>query len=476
MQQDNNVGFISEEFEKNVKAFALSDERRPFYKFSESYFREDIKEKKGYVYYSQAVLVFAYSFEKQAYAPKSVLECRVRFLKDHTAFEYPFYDVLGVLNPSDFQCYIFPYIECAERMRNCFSFLANAVKRYLPDILAVAEDEKKLELLKAERTENLKAMFGRFYAWMDESDSETSDFFNENYYSLYRLSFSDRRYNHFLTGNYKKAKKEYLKVKRLLGYEKRLFAFMQSLSPGEKYEAAPPELNTLDEGLKEVKGKLGLSVLLFSLFCITPFLTAVFTFLYLLMVRLVYIDALYVTNFGPIAALEMMLPAILVSILLSYFLRRKISRLLFPKKHEKNCQYDSILNRAHEERLMRKLTYVLATGCLIFLFLTINKNLVFYEDGFKDNLKFFSLKSEYIGYDSVDSIWEISEKKNSLGMQMDNRYYIILLKNGRKLNYAYDVSDSQFEKKIVPLLAEKGVKICYAVTEDEIKLTRSFHS
>lgn len=125
---------------------------------------------------------------------------------------------------------------------------------------------------------------------------------------------------------------------------------------------------------------------------------------------------------------------------------------------------------------MRKLTYVLATGCLIFLFLTINKNLVFYEDGFKDNLKFFSLKSEYIGYDSVDSIWEISEKKNSLGMQMDNRYYIILLKNGRKLNYAYDVSDSQFEKKIVPLLAEKGVKICYAVTEDEVKLTRSFHS
>lgn len=466
--QENSLGLISEEYEKSVKAFALSDERQPYYKFSSSNFKEDIKEKKGYVYYDQVALVFVYCFEKQIYAPKSILECRVRFLEDHTAFEYPFYDVLSIINPNDFKCYLFPYIECAERMRECFSYLSDAVKRYLPDIFAIAEDEKKLDLLKTEHLENLRAKFGRFYDTAVENDGE---FFEENYYLLYHLAFATDAYNCFLKGEYEKAKKKYLRSKNLFAYEKRLLAFLQSLPPGEKYEAVPPELNTLNDGLKEANKGSGSGIMLFSVFCFSPVLAAVFTSVYLLIVKLVYQNALYVTNLDMSSAFEMMLPAIFASMLLSFYLRERIVRLIYRKSYQKRIQYDSILNRKHEERVMRRLTYVVVTGCLIFLFLSVNNNLVFYEDGFRNNLKFFSLESEYIKYDSIDSVWEISGRENSFGMWIDSRYYIILLKNGRKLDFSYDVPEYQFEERIVPLLAEKGVKTCNAVTEDEVKLT-----
>lgn len=469
MLEANSIGLISEEFEKNVKEFALSDEERPSCKFTSSYSKEDIREKKGYVDYGKFVIVFTYSFESPITAPKSILECRISFNKNN-AVEYPLYDLLEIINPNDFKCYIFSYIESAERMRSCFSVLAGALRSYKQHIASIAEDEEKLKLLEEQRASNLKTLYGRFYNMASDADSEMLNFFDENYCSMYHMLFSSGRYNDFLKGNYQKAKKKYLRAKKLIRYEQRLLAFLTQLPPGEKYEAVTPELNTLNEGLKEASGNRGISIMLFSIFCFTPILLAGFAFLYLLVVKLAYKDAVYVTSLDLNSAMNMLLPAMLVSILLSYFWRRGISKRIFPKSHKKRAQYDNILNRNHENRLMRRFTYIALTGCMLFLFLSANSNLAFYENGFRNNLTFFSLDSEYIRYDRIDSVWQVSGRYNSLGMRIEQPYYIILLKNGTKLDFSSDVYDYQFSEKIIPILTEKGIKSCTASSEKEIKL------
>lgn len=470
MLEENSIGLISEQFEKNVKEFALSDENRPSYKFTSSHFKEDIKEKKGYIYYDKFIIVFAYSFESPMTSPKSILDCRVSFTKNDTV-EYPFYDLLGIINPDDFKCYMFAYIESADRMRSCFSFLAEALRRYMPDIRLIAEDEEKLAFLDAQRTENLKTLYGKFYNMMFDGEDELNDFFNDNYCSMYHMIFSSGRYNDFLKGNYRKAKKKYLKAKKLIGYEQRLLDFLTRLPAGAKYDAAAPGLNTLDEVLKEATGNRGLGILLFSIFCFTPFLLVLFASFYLLVVKLIYRNAVFVTNLDLNSAMNMFLPAMLASILLSYYWREWISKRIYPKSHMKRLLYDKILNRRHEECVMRRFTYIVVTGCMLFLFLSANSILAFYDNGLSNNLTFFSLNGEYIRYDRIDSVWEISGRENSIGMRIENLYYIILLKNGDKLDFSSDVYDYQFTEKIIPLLTEKGIISRTAASEDEVRLS-----
>jgi hypothetical protein len=56
-------------------------------------------------------------------------------------------------------------------------------------------------------------------------------------------------------------------------------------------------------------------------------------------------------------------------------------------------------------------------------------------------------------------------------MRIENLYYIILLKNGDKLDFSSDVYDYQFTEKIIPLLTEKGIISRTAASEDEVRLS-----
>lgn len=478
MSEKNNFRLIVAEFVGLVNAFVSGDKLSPSCKIIPQYINDnsknDINELKANIYYNRFILEFVYSFENMINQPKSILECRVCFSKNDNLIEYPLYNLMHLINDKDFSCYFFPFIESPERMKLCFGVISNAVKRYLPSIEKIAASKEKTAFLKAEIKEEIKTFFGQSsFSFLDSENSEkTMRLYMENYFSVLHISFSSDRYNAFLKGNYNKAIKKYSRTKKLTEYEKRLLCFMKNLPQGEQYTAADPCLNTLDGGLKIISGSEGLKAVLFSLMIFLPIFFIVYAGLYLIMLNLFYDNALYVTGSEFSKVIKMFLPALMTSIIIGYFRRNYITKLVDYDKIRHLILYDTILNRKHEENIMRKFGYFIITACLLFTIFSSASNIAFYSNGLRNNLDFFSLKGEYISYNKVDSVWSVSGVENRLGRWVDDPFYVMLLKDGRKIEFSSVVSYDLFEKNITPLLSDRDINSYKVNTVDEIVLSQ----
>lgn len=454
---------IVQAFEANVGAFAqetqpLSCDTRT------AYFDKEHKEpaaSAAFLHYGKLVLELVYLTKTDQGGPKSVLECRVWLKESSLPIYYSLYDLMDMIDPGCFSCFMYPYIENAQRMDDCFGALAGDIKRFLPRLIQIAADPDLCARARHELLEDIKNCWDPALFDVDPKiEEERRKTMIENRLEMYRdwerKRFCEEAYRAFLSGDYERAQRYYAKQKKRLSYENRLLAFMQDTAPKQPYGANKQNINALTDAGSLSKGRAGLIPLIVSSLVLTTVFYAVYTGVYYAALRLLNLGALYVTGIEWSHTVPLILPALLTGVALTFCFRKRLYRLALRKRAEHLIEYDAILNTGTAFRLMGALTIAAVAVSLLFTVMSANNNIAFYEDMVTNRSARGAFSGGSCSYADIKEVLVLhGQRKDGSEFKkfalMTNRY------GGLELSDY--MSEQEFETKLLPLLEEKGVPV-----------------
>lgn len=408
----------------------------------------------GKIYYKMFAVRFQYTAHGMLGLVNSILDCSVFLDKSEAAVGIPlpmFMDYCDV----DIQTPLcIPAITGTAGMQEAFGCIGNVLKDALPVITEIC--------IHSEHKEKICDAFWREVKYICDineaddpmcgADSFIGDFFT--------LRFSSDAFIAYMKGNPQKAAKRLSKTKKLTGYEKRMLKLWQSQNHSEL-----PKLPELQTGLA-VYNQSGspkgitkeLWVMLISWIILVPLPSALYVGIYFLLMFLEGRTSVYLM--GPFYNFpSCIIFGFITAISISYFTRFRFYKLLFKSNYEQYCQQDYVQNGRGADRFMKGFTAVLVALSLLCCLFLVKWNLNFQSEGFYDNTKFFALRGAYYDYKEIDYVYYKSGRVNDLGDRLDYPSYVMVLKDGREIDF-YDYDEiQQYEEKLISFLHRKGIRI-----------------
>ena len=386
--------------------------------------------------------------------PKSTLEMRFMFEDSKLPVEYSIYDILDVIDDTNFNCYTFGYVTTDAQIEEILKYLWDTFIKYKEKIDELAINEEILKKLETNIQEKVELL-------LNEKIFETRNAMYlmhmlELYYAVDVSRVTSDAYIHYTEGNYKKSIKEYSKAK-LTAYEKRLVDFMkQNKNKTINYEVMPKNLNTTCEARKLKKPKKELVSMYLSWILLTPIWSIIYGIIFYLTMYFTTKNAIY-TSFSNIFYVITL--GFITSVSTSYFVRKIMYKLLYRKQYSKMIALDEIENTSFINNIMSKvLQFVIALG-IVFTILLGNTNISFYNNYFIDKLNLFNLKGTVYTYEDVLCVYEAEGIKTSFGGIIDEKCYVFVLKDGSKIDLYYDIDYSDVKENIIPICNKYNIDI-----------------
>ncbi len=400
---------------------------------------------------------FEYCLECGGTVEKSGLNIIIDFSKrSELPLKCMVYDIIGLIEKDNFNCWFYCYIENAERMKLCFDRLSSDFTHILPKLIEFASSKDNLKKLENVLQKNIRATVGvedinEVGDWVEGLEEVTTDDAYEYLYSLYfgsqQCAFASDEYRDFLSGDWKKALKKYDKKKTKLIYEEALTEHI--VTSKNTTPIIPKELECLRDGLKEYMGTSGfLPFMMSCAILLIPFF-ALSVLLYFLISLLLYRNVIYTTALEPYNALSCILPTFIGSIAGGYFARETIYRKFFKNKYQKMRDYERIFNTENTKKKMKVFLYLIYILVIIFVFLSSNNAVALSDTGLGVNETIFDLSGSFYSYDEI----QYTEYK-------DNDY-TIYFENGNSLELYKYATTSDTEQNILPLLELYGIETVY---------------
>ena len=440
-------------FETGVKAFSDACPAAQGYDIHARYKGPDISSIEGWVYFSSFVLLFEYTAHSLLSEVNSLLECKLMAEKNNPdALRYSLMDVFNALELDDFRCALIPSIASETAMAAAFQWLGEIVGDHLPAIAALLAGEEQHYRLYACFTADVQRFFPDYmHSGYDVVDQKNLDL----YYGWLRgrFGFAQGAYMRYLGGNPFHARKKLARTKKTLLYERRLLAYLDT--PGQKRDPLPPMLCEQIKGPQGTDARYVLAVFAswipLTALCL-PFWLGVFYLLRAIAMR----GQLLLIGPDPF---EAFMPAFLTAIVLSFFTRRMVMRLLFRRRAAELLENDAILFSRGTQRFMKGFLYVVFLGGMSFLFVCVNANIAFGEVGFTDNRAMFSMQGEYHPYAAIDHVYYKPDRINGFGETIPFDSYVLVLRDGEEIDLYEHCETSFAVEKVLPLLEEKGVSV-----------------
>ena len=415
---------------------------------------ENIESRSAKIFYNAFIIEFKYTAHLVFSLINSVLECRIYFDKGKDVLGFPLPFIVDAISYDTPIPLCVPLISDTEGMEQAYNCIGIVLKCLLSSFENISQDESRKAELLASFIKEVRYVFD----FKDKVKDE--DVIDDFTYDYYAFRFTIEAFINFIRGNRSKAVKQLKKVKRPTGYEKRM---LKVWSSNERFEL--PELSAVIKNA-EMYGSDGIQpsdakefgVLLFSWLVLTPVTSAIYALLYFILILLEGRNSVYLMG------AEYNFPAcflfgFVTAIALSYFTRLKFYKFLHRKDYEKYCEFDSIMNGAKADRLMRGFIRVIVLIGFIGCLLLSKWNLNFYEDGFRDNTKFFSFRGEYYSYSDIERVYYIPQRTNDFGDTLEYPSYVLVFKDGREIDFFdYDEIDN-YEEELIEFMKEKGVRI-----------------
>ena len=411
---------------------------------------QNLKYRFAKIYYNSFVIRFTYTRHGAMSVVNSSLSCGVFFDKDEEAVELPLPLLTDYCDRSFAVPMYLPFITNAKGMIQGFGCLERVLGEMMGQIEEISYDPGRKEAV-------LQAYFDEIYSILQVKYSSAmaqplADFFSQR--------FTSAPYINFLNGNREKAAKQLGKVKKLMGYERRMLRLWQSAEALDISDISA--LRTISQtynsaGVPKANGK-EFAAFFLSWLAMTPAATAVYLGLYYLLVLVEGRNSVYLM--GPdYNSYICVLFGFITAIAASYFVRFQAYKLLFKKDYERYCQVDCVQNGVGADKLMKRfLILVIAlsvAGCVLF----VKYNLNFQADGFVDNRKFFSLKGEYYSYDQVERVYYKPDRVNGLGETLENPSYVLVLRDGTEIDFYEYCEISDYEEELLAHFRGKGVSV-----------------
>ena len=175
--------------------------------------------------------------------------------------------------------------------------------------------------------------------------------------------------------------------------------------------------------------------------------------------------AIYVTGADP---LFIATAAFITAMPNSYFIRKYIYKIFNKKNYDTLVALDEIENTQISNNIMNKAFQFLIALGLVFTVLLSNTNISFYDNYFKDNLDFFSLKGNNISYDDVKCIYKTDKIVNESGKVIALNTYTIALKDKTKVDLHMFLYYEDIKENIIPIFEQKQIEVRHIELFDNI--------
>ena len=394
------------------------------------------------------------TFAKKVSQIKNVLYCVVFPGKNNTTIYYHLPEVFAALGIHEYRSCYFPEIESEKRMDVCFDNLLNIIETHLPCI-----DQKSSEG-GLPTSCDLKRITTLEEAMIFEKGSQRS----REFLTVYTYT-EKKPYKLLLNGETEKAISCYEELKnkgKLTEYEKMLLKFLQS-NDSMYFEFMPKECLT-SEVVSQRRKQLGAAyaksfILLYIIFSLV-FLLGEFIFYKLFTANCIaYFGASYQIPF-------------LISVLPSFFcaiaFRKKLFKIISPKKYEDLTEKDSFENGKGFDILSRIAAFIFSAGTIAITIIIFACTVRVYSDRFDVMGENGILSREIFLYQEIEDFYHINARYNENGKRVDRSSYVVKMKDGRTFDFNGSAFEREIENELLPLTKQYHGNVIYVDTEKDI--------
>lgn len=405
-------------------------------------------------------LEYTYTVSAAYLRAPSVFNIRVIFDYVAEPVKYPLYDIMYLLDPGNFKCYRFSYIESPETFVKCFDSIKDDLSTFIPRLSKIAADSKAREDIEEKFFERIKTFLHRDLRVHPLSGEEAEDRAEqiETFLLWSDARFDTVAYADYLSGRYTASIKKYRRFKNKSLYEMRLLSYMEGLEDGKPSGAVAPECNTVGEAASAGAG--GVEYLQFVigwLILIIPSCLAALGVYYLFSLAFAA-GGLYATQYSLNSALFSIVTGLLCSVTFSPYVGSLGLFFLKKKKREIAKKFNGAakLKKSGCFSIFTKLILALA---IVITFAYAGSGIVFNESGMRVRDHGFQFEGRYIAYSDVEYAATYEGVYDIYGEWVEGGSLAISLTNGSYIDLGYSVTEKQIEEKIIPILEAAGIEI-----------------
>lgn len=460
------------------------------------------------LYYNSYIIRFSYYPHVTLSMAHSVLTCYVSFSKTDTQkLFYPLSQIYGFLGVTPIHALTIPMILSSDAMIECFDCIAESLLAINSAITDLSYNQDRKDALFNESFEfactHFKSKFPTANDILSEIDKAKEEWYKDWICNVYEepftqedennaradfeqiilrinneaqsLLFADKQkflmfylgyylvqslssgYEAYMIGNYNTAIKKLNKLKNKTRYENLLINYMEKATAPQRHvpESVFKNLTELyKNGISKNNFKESLAIapamIIFGILWVPLFLALYFLFYFF-----ESMDSIYLL--GPLEnAPSVIFPALLMAIPTIYFNSKRFYKLFFRKNYKKLINLVNATYSRSAHKFIKGLTVVLFVSSTVFLFLTAHQNIKLTEDGFYDNTELFRVTGTFYNYQDIEILKYQQETPDSHGGTFPYPSYVILLKNGEKIDIdQFDSCNATF----LNVIKSKGVRV-----------------
>lgn len=427
-------------------------------------FTEDKKRATWSLKYNIIKLEFVLTKKEKIVCPKHTLFCRV-YLGKNEKYYYHIPELMQYLEPTNFHCYYYTYIDSAERLIVCFKELTEFLCRNYNKINKLAKNTEDNEKIQADKLADMLTVY------LSEVPDPAVEADMWDLYETYELLFrytGEGAYRQLLIGNEEAALKLYGQMEEkglLTAYEKRLYEFLQKTE--DPYEILPEQCNSL----KDVKqwdnpSKEGLSVLLMGLACELVFGVIFSIIIAIINVVLSEQTVYYAGTPWGCGFIFAGVPAVFGGIAHRNLVRRFLERDTF----EQGLRLEKMINPSWIEPFARIVFIITFVGCLVTNVQVAFLSTSFYDTylAFDENEDFFIRETAECEYNKLEHVYYSKGLYNDFGDFIARPSYLLEFEGGTVWDSDGYMQVEDFEKNVLPLLTGYYDKIEYVDARNEL--------
>ena len=375
------------------------------------------------------------------------------FFDREPSITFSVYDILSVIDPQNFNCYTYSFVDSNELIKNCFAEIEELLENLIPQLSKIAENGVEKNKLIEKQKQKVNAYFG-------DNVIEASQFLKESGEKIISMMF----YNFFqyqidiyilgspalfFKGKEEKALKALRKAKYRSLYEDNLLVYLENGGKAPKLseaaDSASTEKGTARQGT-DAKGSL--KILLYTLLLVVP-ICAIMTGLFMGLTYLTAKDNLFIYGIKEnLIFLPFFSTVPAIALALNIFSKKKAEN--------KNIHIPTLPPKV--KTILKYFTIMAESVAVIALFTCVNSTLVLRDSDFLYSTEDFPLSRTSCQYSSIDYA-AVVEGYTYKGEFQEDPHIVFVTKSGATIDVYNStfLSAEKFQKETKGFFEEKNI-------------------
>lgn len=402
--------------------------------------------------------IFIYYIEKgkTAYAQQTLWLAMT--VDNEPNLVFSIYDILAFIEPENFNCYTYTYVDSEQLMADCFAEIGDLFSRLIPKLKSTFESGiQKNKLIEIQKN-NINGYFGDKILEANDMMGGVAD----RLISMMLSNFFEYQIECavvggqalFYSGKTEKALKALKKSKARSQYESNLISYLENGGKAPDATSTVKKASSENGGKRHNKGALSsLRILALTLLINIPF-SLIAGLLFFLVISIRFNDALYICGIA-----EGLLSIFIFSALPSAIIAFKLSRRITEKKNNKNnikVPKESVYQKA-----FLKYATIFAETLFIIQFITcINSVTVFSNASINYAVGDFPLSQQTCSYEAIEFSAIVNEKAEKPFLP-DEKYLVLYTKSGTVIDLYNSsfLSAEETKNELSDVLTDKNISI-----------------